>query len=45
MNKISSREFDLADDLNLAIELADIADAISLARYQALDLVIETNQI
>ncbi|MCX6455737.1 MAG: histidinol phosphatase [Actinobacteria bacterium] len=42
MNKISSREFDLADDLNLAIELADIADAISLARYQALDLVIET---
>ena len=42
MNKISNREFDLADDLNLAIELADIADAISLARYQALDLVIET---
>ena len=42
MNKISSRELALADDLNLAIELAEIADAISLARYQAIDLVIET---
>jgi len=42
MNKISGREFALADDLNLAIELAEIADAISLARYQAIDLVIET---
>lgn len=30
------------DDLKLALELADIADAISLDRYQALDLVIET---
>ena len=42
VNNKFDREFDLADDLNLAIELADIADVISLARYQAIDLVIET---
>jgi histidinol-phosphatase len=42
MNNKPNREFDLTDDLNLAIELAEIADAISLARYQAIDLVVET---
>jgi histidinol-phosphatase len=31
-----------AEDLALAHELADIADAISLARFSALDLVVET---
>lgn len=30
------------DDLALALELADIADAISLARFRALDLHVET---
>lgn len=29
-------------DLKLALELADIADAISLPRYQSLDLVVES---
>ena len=33
---------DLNSDLELALRLADIADEISLARYQALDLIIET---
>lgn len=33
---------DLAADLTLALRLAEIADAISLNRYQALDLVVET---
>ena len=33
---------DLNSDLDLALRLADIADQISLKRYQALDLVIET---
>ena len=31
-----------SDDLALALELADIADAISLARFRALDLHVET---
>jgi histidinol-phosphatase len=30
------------DDLNLALKLADAADAISLARFRALDLTVET---
>ena len=34
--------FDLLDDLALAHALADLADAISLDRYQAQDLVIST---
>ena len=34
--------FDLLDDLALAHALADLADAISLDRYQAQDLVITT---
>ncbi|MFM7013426.1 MAG: inositol monophosphatase family protein [Actinomycetota bacterium] len=33
---------DYRADLELALELADRADAISLARYRALDLIIET---
>jgi histidinol-phosphatase len=33
---------DLSEDLRLAQELADIADAITKDRYQSLDLVIET---
>ena len=33
---------DLNSDLELALRLADIADEISLARYQALDLIVET---
>ena len=33
---------DLNSDLDLALRLADISDEISLKRYQALDLVIET---
>ena len=32
----------LADDLALALELADAADAISMARFEALDLVVTT---
>jgi histidinol-phosphatase len=32
---------DLVEDLQLALELADVADQISLARFKALDLVIE----
>jgi histidinol-phosphatase len=30
------------DDLRLALELADVADRITLARFRALDLVVET---
>ena len=30
------------DDLELALELADIADSITVARYRAADLVVET---
>ena len=33
---------DLQDDLALALRLADLADSITQARYQAIDLVIET---
>jgi histidinol-phosphatase len=32
----------VADDLSLALELADLADAITLGRYRADDLAIET---
>jgi histidinol-phosphatase len=32
----------LADDLSLGLELADAADAISMARFEALDLVVTT---
>jgi histidinol-phosphatase len=39
---MSSRAHDLKSDLELAIRLADLADEISLKRYQALDLIIET---
>ena len=39
---MSLRAHDLKSDLELAIRLADIADEISLKRYQALDLLIET---
>ena len=39
---MSLRAHDLKSDLELAIRLADIADQISLKRYQALDLVVET---
>lgn len=39
---MSLRAHDLKSDLDLAIRLADIADEISLERYQALDLVVET---
>ncbi len=39
---MSLRAHDLKSDLVLAIRLADIADEISLKRYQALDLVVET---
>ena len=39
---MSSRAHDLKSDLELALRLADVADGISLKRYQALDLVIET---
>jgi len=39
---MSLRARDLNSDLELALHLADIADGISLARYQALDLIIET---
>lgn len=34
--------FSRSDDLKLALQLADAADAISLARYQAQDLLITT---
>ena len=30
------------DDLKLALELADIADGITMARYRAADLEVET---
>lgn len=39
---MSTSARDLNSDLDLALRLADIADQISLKRYQALDLVIET---
>jgi histidinol-phosphatase len=39
---MSLRAHDLNSDLELALRLADIADEISLARYQALDLIVET---
>jgi histidinol-phosphatase len=32
----------LAEDLRLALELADLADAITMRRYRAADLVVET---
>ena len=35
-------EIEAQGDLHLAHRLADAADALSLARYQALDLVVET---
>jgi histidinol-phosphatase len=34
--------FSLSDDLALAQKMADAADAITLKRYQSLDLVITT---
>ena len=37
-----SRPFSVADDMALALRLAKIADEITLNRFQALDLVIET---
>jgi histidinol-phosphatase len=39
---MSLRARDLNSDLELALRLADIADEVSLARYQALDLIVET---
>ena len=39
---MSLRARDSNSDLELALRLADIADEISLARYQALDLIVET---
>jgi len=38
----STSPADYSADLDLALRLADLADSISMARYQALDLVIET---
>ena len=38
----TSRPFSVADDLSLALRLADIADSLTMARYQAQDLVIDT---
>ena len=32
----------LSDDLALALELADVADEITMARFRASDLVVET---
>jgi histidinol-phosphatase len=32
----------IAEDLNVALELADIADRITMARFRAADLVVET---
>jgi histidinol-phosphatase len=34
--------FGATDDLELALELADVADAITMARFRAEDLVVET---
>ena len=31
-----------SDDLTLALELADIADSITMKRYRASDLVVDT---
>jgi histidinol-phosphatase len=33
---------DLSEDLTLALELADLADAVSLARFRAVDLDVQT---
>jgi histidinol-phosphatase len=33
---------DFAADLKLALELADVADSLTMARYRALDLAVET---
>ena len=33
---------DLQADLLLALELAEVADALTMKRYRAVDLVIET---
>jgi len=33
---------DLADDLELALELCDLADGITLGRFGAVDLLVET---
>jgi histidinol-phosphatase len=41
-NSASDSASDGASDLVLALELADLADGITLARYAALDLVVET---
>ena len=32
----------MPEDLQIALKLADISDEISMQRYQAIDLVIET---
>ena len=34
--------FSLGDDLSLAIKMANAADAITLSRYQAIDLKVDT---
>lgn len=39
---MSAQAFTRADDLALALRLADAADKITVARYQALDLVVTT---
>jgi histidinol-phosphatase len=39
---VSLPSFELADDLRLALELADLADSITLGRYRAADLQIDT---
>lgn len=39
---MTMHKFSLADDLALALELADAADLITSVRYQALDLVVTT---
>jgi histidinol-phosphatase len=36
------RGFTIEEDLTLALRLADLADEITLKRYQALDLIVET---
>ncbi|MCD5346757.1 histidinol phosphatase [Agromyces sp. H3Y2-19a] len=33
---------DLADDLELALELADLADAVAIAKFRAVDLAVST---
>ena len=39
---MSVHAYTRADDLSLALRLADAADAITMERYQALDLVVTT---